>query len=300
MEMRDGGYQKCGSLLEFSERFQTEEACRRHLFQRRWPNGFACPRCGGVEYYHISKRDPYECRYCRHQSSITAGTVMDKTRTPLRIWFFLIFLMANQRTGLSVLGASRMLGIPYDRAWRICHKIRAAMGQRDASYTLAGFVEMDESYFGARKSGKRGRGAEGKRPVMVGVNFDEHGPKHAFMKVIERIDADTIGKAAGEKIEAGSHVKTDGLPAYHAGLAGYHHEEIIIKDPKTASKKLPWVHILVANAKNTIRGAHHGVSPAYLQQYLSEFCWRFSRRWSGPELFDRLLYTCIVGSPSFA
>jgi hypothetical protein len=113
------------------------------------------------------------------------------------------------------------------------------MGQRDASYTLAGFVEMDESYFGAKKSGKRGRGAEGKRPVMVGVNFDEHGPKHAFMKVIERIDADTIGKTAGEKIEAGSHVKTDGLAAYHAGLAGYHHEEIIIKDPKTASKKPP-------------------------------------------------------------
>ena len=297
MDIRDGGYQKCDNLMEFSKRFQDEEACRRHLFQRRWPNGFACPRCGGVEYYLISTRNLYECRYCRHQSSLTAGTVMEKTRTPLRVWFFLIFLMANQRTGLSVLGAARMLGIPYDRAWRICHKIRASMKERDASYRLAGFMEMDESYFGAKKSGKRGRGAGGKRPVMVGVNFDEHGPKHAFMKVIDRIDADTIGKTAEENIEPCSSIKTDGLPAYHAGLAGYHHEGIVIKDPKAASKKLPWVHILVANAKNTIRGVHHGVSPAYLQQYLSEFCWRFSRRKFAPELFDRLLYTCIVGAP---
>lgn len=295
--MRDAGYQKGGNLLEFSKRFQDEEACRRHLFNRRWPNGFACPRCGGVEYYHISTRDLYECRYCRHQASLTAGTVMEKTRTPLRVWFFLIFLMANQKTGMSVLGASRMLGIPYDRAWRICHKIREAMGQRDASYRLAGLIEMDDSYFGAKKSGKRGRGSGGKRPVMVGVSFDENGPLHAFMKVIETVDGATIEKTAEENIEADSGVKTDGLPAYLAGLGGYHHESIVIKDPKTASRKLPWVHILIANAKNTIRGAHHGVSPTHLQAYLSEFCWRFSRRRFGPELFDRLLWTCIVASP---
>ena len=297
MDVREGGYQKCDNLMEFSKQFQDEEACRRHLFQRRWPNGFACPRCGGIEYYFISTRNLYECRYCRHQSSLTAGTVMEKTQTSLRVWFFLIFLMANQRTGLSVLGASRVLGIPYDRAWRICHKIRGAMEERDASYRLAGFMEMDESYFGAKKSGKRGRGAEGTRPVMVGVSLNDGRPAHAFMKVVEKVDGDTIENTASERIESGSGVKTDGLPAYNAGLTGYHHEQVIIKDPKTASKKLPRVHILVANAKNTIRGAHHGVSPTYLQRYLSEFCWRFSRRRFGPELFDRLLWTCIIASP---
>ncbi|MBU4218441.1 MAG: transposase [Actinobacteria bacterium] len=105
-------------------------SCGRHLFRRRWPNGFACPRCGGIEYHLVFTRNLYECRYCRHQSSLTAGTVMDKTRTPLRVWFFWIFLMANQRTGLSVPGASRMLRIPHDRARRICHS-------RDAAFRIA-------------------------------------------------------------------------------------------------------------------------------------------------------------------
>ena len=130
----------------------------------------------------------------------------------------------------------------------------------------------------------------------MGVDFDEHGPKHAFLKVIDRIDADTIRDTAEQRVKTASSVRTDGLPAYRAGLSGYHHEGIVIKDPKAASKELPWVHILIANAKNMIRGTHHGVSPKHLQPYLSEFSWRFSRRRFHGELFDRLLYTCITGT----
>ena len=294
--MRDGGYLKFSNFLEFTDRFRTEEECRSYLFSRRWPNGFACPRCGGREYYHITTRDLFECRYCRYQASLTAGTIMEKTQTPLRAWFFMIFMMANMKTGVSILGAARLIGISYKRAWLISHKIRSAMEERDARYKLAGLIEMDESYFGAKKSGKRGRGASGKRPVMVGVSFCEGGPGYAFMKVIEGIDTDTIQKTAESNVEPHSGVKTDGLPAYRAGLSGYQHERVVIKDPKASSKELPWVHILVANAKNMIRGAHHGVSPKHLQSYLSEFSWRFSRRRFSGELFDRLLYTCITGT----
>ena len=85
--MRDSGYVQIRGFLQFTEAFPTEEACRSYLFSRRWPNGFACPRCGGREYYHISTRDLYECRYCRYQASLTAGTIMEKTRTPLMAWF---------------------------------------------------------------------------------------------------------------------------------------------------------------------------------------------------------------------
>ena len=294
--MRDGGYERFTNLIEFVDRFQTEEDCRNYLFYRRWPNGFACPRCGDRGYYYISTRNLYECRSCHYQTSLTAGTIMENTQTPLRAWFFMIFLMANQKVGVSILGTARLIGISYKRAWLISHKIRCAMAERDSLYKLSGFIELDESYFGAKKSGKRGRGAAGKRPVMVGVNFCEYGPGYAFMEVIENVDTETIKKTAQDNIDTGSGVKTDGLPAYHAGLSGYRHEKIVIKDPKAASKELPWVHILIANVKNMIRGTHHGVSPKHLQPYLSEFCWRFSRRQFSGELFDRLLYTCITGS----
>lgn len=294
--MRDGGYESFTSLIDFADRFRTERDCRDYLFQRRWPDVFVCPRCGNRRCYVISTRNLFECRSCHYQASLTAGTAMEKTKTPLRAWFFMIFLMASQKTGVSVLGASRMLGISYKRAWLMSHKIRLAMMERDTLYRLSGLVEMDESYFGARKvPGRRGRGASGKRPVMVGVDFDEHGPVYAFMRVIDRIDSDTIKEVTAENIRTGSGVKTDGLPAYPAGLTGYHHEKIIIKDPRAASRELPWVHILIANAKNMIRGAHHGVSRKHLQPYLSEFCWRFSRRRFGGELFDRLLWACING-----
>jgi len=296
--MRDGGYRKVESLFELSEMFPTEDACRDYLFARRWPNGFQCPRCGFGKYYPIRTRNLYECANCSYQASLTAGTVMEKTRTPLRAWLFLIYMIASQKTGVSVLSASKMLGISYDRAWLMASKIGKAMERRDEMYKLTGFVELDESYFGAKKKpGKRGRGASGKRPVMVGVNFDEHGPKHAFMKVIERIDTGIIKEIARENIETASRVKTDGLNVYRAGLTGYHHEKIVIKDPKASSKELPWVHILVANAKNMIRGVHHGVSPSHLQSYLSEFSWRFSRRRFSCELFDRLLCCLIDGEP---
>jgi len=295
--MRDGGYRKVGSLFELAEMFPTDDACREYLFARRWPSGFSCPRCGCRKYYRLRTRNLYECAGCSYQASVTAGTIMEKTRTPLRAWFFLIFMIASQKTGVSILSASRMLGISYYRASLMAGKIRKAMEIRDERYKLDGFIELDESYFGAHKSGKRGRGAAGKRPVMVAVNLCESGPRYASMRVIEDVSGDTIKKTAKGIIEVGSSVKTDGLPSYHAGLSGYHHEKIVIKDPKAASKKLPWVHILVANAKNTLRGVHHGVSPRHLQSYLSEFCWLFSRRRFGGELFDRLLCCLVDGEP---
>jgi transposase-like protein len=294
--MRDGGYEHIGSFFEFADRFRTEEDCRSYLFSRRWPNGFACPRCGGVEHYHISTRDLYECAYCRYQASLTAGTIMEKTQTPLRAWFYLIFLMASMKTGISILGAARLLGISYKRAWLTSHKIRSAMAERDARYRLAGLVELDESYFGGHKSGKHGRGATGKRAVLIGVSVEGNAPRHARMRVLEGVKGDDIKSAVGGTIQPGARVATDGFVSYIPALAGYEHDKRVLGSGKEASEKLPWVHVLAANAKGMVRGVHHGVSPRHLQAYLSEFCWRFSRRSFTGELFDRLLYACITGT----
>lgn len=295
--MRDGGYNRIENFMDFMDFFPTEKSCRNYLLRRRWPNGYACPRCGGMEYYHIKTRNLYECKYCKYQCSVTAGTIMEKTQTSLKAWFYMIYLLATSKTGVSVKGAARMLGISYKRAWLMAHKIRSAMKQRDMRYELSGFIELDDAYFGAKKSGKRGRGAEGKRIVLIGVSTGENGPKHATMDVIDTLDKDTISSFADESIQKGSAVKTDGLRPYQKGLSSFNHERVVLDGPESASKELPWVHILIANMKGIIRGVHHGVSPKHLQPYLSEFSWRFSRRRFQNELFDRLLYTCIVGTP---
>ncbi|MBU1672186.1 MAG: IS1595 family transposase [Actinobacteria bacterium] len=292
--MRPGGYEQVRGFLQFTDRFPDEESCQEYLFRRRWPDGYACPRCGGMIYSHISTRNLYQCRYCRYQVSLTAGTAMEKTRTPLRIWFWMMFLIAHQKTGVSILGASRMLDISYKRAWLIARRIRGAMALRDSNYRLSGVVELDDTYFGGKnKPGKRGRGASGKTPVLVAVSVKGDKPGYASMRVLPNLTVPQIQKAVEDMVEPGSTILTDGLLAYTLALTGYEHRVKVISDPKTASKKLPWVHILIANVKGAIRGVHHGVSPPRLQDYLSEACWRFSRRWKDGELFDRLLCACV-------
>ena len=171
------------------------------------------------------------------------------------------------------------------------------MTERDANYLLEGVVELDESYFGGKKPGKRGRGAAGKVPVLVGVTIRGKGPGYASMRVLDSVTAAELKRASEEMIKPGATVMTDGYLAYNLALSGFNHTATVIHDPKSASSKLPWVHILIANVKGTLRGVHHGVTPKNLQGYLSEFCWKFSRRNFNGELFDRLLYTCIRGKP---
>ena len=137
------------SWVAFHDEFQTEKSCHEWLFDTRWPNGFVCPKCGGKAYWRISTRDLYKCGSCRHQVSLTAGTIFHKTRTPLMKWFMLIFRMATSKTGVSINEMRRELEIKdYKTIWTMAHKVRKAMADRDAKYTLSGLVEVDESFFG--------------------------------------------------------------------------------------------------------------------------------------------------------
>jgi transposase-like protein len=150
------------SWLMFQEEFRNEEDCYAWLFKTRWPKGFVCRKCGGKKYWLIAtQRRLYKCRNCRDRTSLTSGTIFHKTRTPLLKWFMLIFRMATSKTGVSINEMARELEInDYKTVWTMAHKVRKAMADRDAHYTLAGLVEIDESFFGQSFSGKRGRGAE--------------------------------------------------------------------------------------------------------------------------------------------
>lgn len=289
---------KAMTLLEFQEQFNSEDACREHLYKMRWPEEFVCPKCGAVdEPFNIKSRNLYQCKHCNHQTSVTAGTVMEKTRIKLLKWFWAMFLLSNDKRGCSAMQLSVELGLCYSTAWFLCHRIRSAMGERDAQYLLSGYIEVDDAFFGAPTSnGKRGRGTD-KSVVLVGLSLNEKGhPQYAKMQVVPNVQSETVFAFAGETIEHGAAVSSDGYSSYKI-LAenGYVHEGKIC-DPIYDPEHLRWLHTVISNAKTYIMGTYHGLSKLHLQRYLNEFCYRFNRRKFTLQHFDRTLFACSLAS----
>jgi len=301
-------YQK-RSLLTFQKEFSTEEDCVRHLMSLRWPEGFVCPKCANNAYWLVSTRRLSTCTKCRYQTSITSGTIFHKTRTQLVKWYWLIYHMAVSKVGVSIAQVQRMLEIKdYKTAWLMAHKIRKAMADRDAQYSLAGLVEMDESFFG--KAGSiRGRGSEHKVVVLCAISLyrDSKGierPGFAHMAVVDDASAETVGKflkrlggsfPTREDRRLINAIRTDGWRSYGtvAKQEGLEHCRIVLSIAKDAGHLLPFVHNIITNAKSVIRGTHRGVSSKHLQRYLNEVCYRFNRRYWEKELFDRLITACV-------
>lgn len=283
------------TLIDIQEKYSTEEQCRQFLFEKRWGNGFMCPKCSHTEYFNIQCRNLYQCKSCNHQTSVTAGTIMDKTQTPLKKWFLAFYLVAEDKRGISALTLKKKIGVAYHTAWAMLSKIRYAMGERDAIYTLDGIVEIDEAFFGApTEGGKRGRGTE-KTAVMVSVSLTDEGkPKFAKMEVVDSVDGETAATFAENNIEKGSEVRTDGLNIYKPlAQKGYNLNQKKF-DPKTQPEHLHWTHIVVSNAKAFIEGTFHGLDSIHLQRYLDEFCYRFNRRYFESSIFTKLVSACAM------
>jgi hypothetical protein len=217
--------------------------------------------------------------------------------------------MAMAKVGVSISEMQRILEIrDYKTAWLMAHKVRKAMADRDAGYSLAGLVEMDESFFGPKGS-KKGRGSERKSTVLCAVSLyrdrkGEERPGFAHMRVVDNASAKTIenflerlgyGHMNQERKNLLKAIRTDGWRSYGKAIKGQNlsHYKVVLQDPKAAGRLLPWVHRVISNAKAVIRGSHRGVSEKHLQSYLSEICYRFNRRFWERELFDRLIKACV-------
>lgn len=284
------------SFLSFQRRFSTEEKCRDYLFNCRWPSGFVCPKCKGTTYSLIATRGLYQCSQCRHQASLRVGTIFEKSRTPLRKWFWAIYLLSQHKNGISALALSQFLDIAYWTALSMTHKIRSAMADRDAHYHLNHMVEIDDAYFGGQRApGKRGRGAGKKTTVIVAVQLSEkEKPQYASMTTVENMSEAQVTKAIKEHVINTSTIRTDAYSSYKVlEKLGYTHKPVVVSGSSNKSELLKWVHIMISNAKAVYRGTHHGVSDKHLQKYLSEFCYRFNRRFDPSQLFDRLLTACV-------
>jgi transposase-like protein len=281
------------SIPEFVRRFKSEENCREYLFNMRWPNGFCCPECGHDEYYFLNDRKLYQCKNCRYQASVTAGTIMHRTRTPLFVWFWIIFMVSRDKRGHSALAISKIMDVSYYCAYSILHKIRKAMKDRDSNYSLSKFILVDDAYFGGLTKGKRGRGTS-KTPVFIALSTDENNnPQFVKMKVLKDITKDEITKVANSIIEGGSIIRTDKLRSYFGLDENFVHDNELEDSYDISVEPFHWIHTIISNAKAFIQGTYHGISKKYLQSYLDEFCYRFNRRFFEKELFGRLVNACI-------
>ena len=148
----------------------SEAQCRAAVEKLRWPEGFVCPLCGGTEGTRLSTRPKVQCRVCRHQTSLTAGTIFHATKLPLTAWFLAMWLVAAAKNGISSVELGRRLGIRQTNAWALKQKIMAVMAGREGAKRLDGRVEMDDAYLGGHRPGERGRGAAGKQPFVAVVS----------------------------------------------------------------------------------------------------------------------------------
>lgn len=286
------------SLLEWQKRFGTEKACAAAIAKFRWPNGFICPTCGHDSAWFITTRKVYQCCNCRHQVSVTAGTLFHSTNLPLVKWFWAIYLVAADKGGISALRLSKHIGVSWPTARNILKKIRTAMAHRDSMYQLLNdLIEVDDAYIGGKKPGKKGRGAKGKKPIVVAV--ENKGNKAGFvaMEAVESICGKDIKGFLDRHVKEGQHVRTDAFPAMNIIDETYQHEKKVTP-PQEASSWLPLVHIVIGNLKKFLNGTYHGVTHTYLQEYLDEFCYRFNRRFWEFELPLRLLNACLHHGPA--
>ena len=285
------------SLLQFNKKFPSERACQKALEKLRWPKGFVCPKCAHNHAYDRSKRHLLECAGCGYQASLTAGTIFHKTRTPLVKWFWTIYLVSQDKGGVSATRLAKQLELGYKTAWLMLHKIRSAMAQRDSRYTLSGFIEMDDAFFGGAHAGKRGRGAANKSTVLVMIESKEEHAGFISMQRLDSMKRTEVESVVKDQIKPGQTIRTDGHKSFQQlGELGHKHSGTPVPS-KQAAEQLPWVHIAISNAKRYLLGTYHGVSHKHLQRYLDEFCYRFNRRSWEKQMTDRLLTACINANP---
>ena len=293
---------------EFLDWFGSEEACLAFLERLRWPEGFVCPGCGSVGAPYRSSRVRLMCRDCARQTTVTAGTIFDKTRTPLRVWLAAAWYLTNQKQGVSALGLQRVLGLgSYETAWAMLHRFRRAM-VRPERERLKGMVEVDETYL-ALTDRENPISAVGRKSntskVLVAIAVELHEPKGFGRIRLRRIDNDAescVVPFVQDSIEPGAQVRTDGSAAYRSltDLGYAHQRRVMLGSDTPAHVSMAGVHRVAALIKRWMLGTHHGsVQPEHLDAYLDEFVFRFNRRTSNSRglLFYRLLQQAMQTEP---
>ena len=286
--------------MEFQERFATEEACRDYLFVCRWRDGLRCRQCGGEEVGGMHRaRRVWQCKRCGAQTSVTAGTVMHGTRTPLQLWFWAAYLLATRHPGISAVQLQRQLGIRYhETAWMLLHKLRAVMvaPQRES---LKREVEVEEFFLGGYEEGLKGGRARGKKTLCgIAVEARGRGSGRVRLQVLTDASVESLGAFVDTSTEVGAIVHTDGWGRYHGlGGLGFQHRPRNQSAGVGEEPYLPRAHRAISNLKAWLHGTHRWASPDHLQAYLNEYVFRHNRRGNPHAAFQTLLGLSTAHQP---
>ena len=287
------------TLMELERRLATNRDCRTYLFALRWPEGFVCPRCQARQAWAM-KRNLWLCTACRHQASVTAGTIFQDRSLSLTVWLRAIWHVTRQKNGIRALGLQRVLGLgSYKTAWAMLHKRRRAM-VRPGRDRLRGLVEVDETYWGGPEEGVIGRQTEKKALIVVGVELDGRSMGRIRLRRIPDLTQEALHGFISQAVEPGTTVRTDGLPAYR-GMKDYFHDRKVQRRQASGEHLLPHVHRVVSLLKRWLMGTHQGaIGHEYLDYYLDEFTFRFNRRKSASrgKLFYRLVQQAVHIEPA--
>ena len=255
---------------EFEARFKTEEDCRAYWLEARWGGKPACAKCKCERVWPIRNGTTFECADCGHQTSLTSGTVLEKTRKPFKMWFRAIFEITTRRTGISAKDLQRIMGFgSYETAWTWLHKLRSAMVRSD-SEPLGPFVEMDEALVG-------GKGGPHKQLVLAAT---EKGGRVRLAHA-ENNDAATCKRFVDGEVSANAGVTTDGHAGYNATSLGERAHDAVVqtKAEKRRADAVQTCHWTISLLKRWLIGTHAGaMKPKHLQAYLDEFIFRHNRR----------------------
>jgi ribosomal protein L37AE/L43A/transposase-like protein len=305
------------NLFDFNKRFPDEASCEAYLKLKREEEGIVCPNCHEAKHYWLESKKLWKCSNCGKWTNLKAGTMMERTKVDLKIWFEVIHLMTSTKKAFSALEMQRQVGSKfYEPIWYMMQKIRITMGKRDARYRLQGNIEIDDAFFEtvelpakdvlgnqiaeALAAVKRGRGSEKQSKVLVMVESKPN-PKQtnphkknrilgfAKMIVVDDLSSTGINYTVKESISPSSIVISDGYRGY-SGLSEIVEEHNAMVVPqKEAHIKLPWVHSVISNSKRNLLGVHHSIGKAFLQNYLNEFTYKLNRRNFESDLFDRMI-----------
>lgn len=291
------------NLLRFLEEFPSEEHCKHDFRLKREAEGVTCKSCGSTDHYWLRAKWQWQCTQCSFRTTLKSGTIMEHSKVNLQTWYQAMAFMTFSKKTISAAELQRQLNHPkYDTIWRLMHKIRNAMGKRDALYQLQDMVEFDEGYFEKATPEsvnlKRGRGSQ--RQVNVAVmaestpledlntGLKSNQCRYFKMKVLKDHQATHIDQTIKESFDDKCIVFSDKSTSY-VNIADYVEAHVTERsDKRTTQTTLKWVHIAISNAKRTLLGIFHKIKGKYLQLYLNEFCYKLNRRYFGERLFERL------------
>jgi ribosomal protein L37AE/L43A len=288
-------FQKGLSEPEFDRRYGTEERCREAVVASRWPRGFQCPGCESTRHSVVKTRDLFQCSSCRLQTSPIAGTIFESTKLPLTVWFRAIYHITQTKQGISTIELGRRLGVTQTTAWKIAHKLKQVMLERDATKRLPGRVEVDDAYVGGeRTGGKRGHGAPGKTPFLAAVETtSDVKPVRLKLRRITSFCLHSISSFATTSLDPDCTVVSDGLRCFNGVTEVGCSHQVVTTGSGPVAERVPafkWVNTALGNIKGAITGTYRAIHTKHVLRYLAEFEYRFNRRYDLGAMIPRLAW----------